>query len=267
MLAWIGSTITIGDLAMSVEVEPVGLGESGFLGAFSVTPGEGRRAAVLLLGGSGGGLPGGGIQLARPGFPTLSLAYHTAPGLPNQLAEIPLEYFEGALRWLADRPEVDPERIFLWGWSRGGEAALLIAATYPDLVHGVVANVPANVVVGAFPANGSAWTLGGEPIPYAQRFPRVDAVDAPEAEIAVERIAGPVLLTCGGRDTVWASCPMSHAIIDRLDRHGHPFRHQLLEYPELGHELNRPPPSGLADVRSGGDEAWRASLAFLDDNS
>jgi hypothetical protein len=60
---------------------------------------------------------------------------------------------------------------------------------------------------------------------------------------------------------------MSHAIIDCLERLGHPFRHELLEYPELGHEVNCPPPSRLADVRSGGDEAWRASLAFLDDNS
>ena len=267
LLAAIGSTIAIGDLDLPVDIEGVSLEESGFLGAFSVPREKVHRTAVLLLGGSEGGMPDGGFQLARAGFPTLSLAYFKAPGLPDQLAEIPLEYFETALRWLADRPGVDPERIFIWGWSRGGEAALLIAATYPDLVHGVIANVPANVVVGAFPSGGPAWALGGEPIPYAEIFPHLDVIHEPDAEIPVEQIAGPILLTCGGEDTVWASCPMSHAIIDRLERLEHPYQRQLLEYPDIGHLVNRPPPWGSANVRIGGDAAWRASLAFLDDNS
>ena len=68
------------------------------------------------------------------------------PGLPSSLENIPLEYFERALRWLAKQPAVDPHRIVTFGSSRGGEASLLIASTFPRLVHGAVGYVPSAAV-------------------------------------------------------------------------------------------------------------------------
>jgi hypothetical protein len=70
---------------------------------------------------------------------------------------------------------------------------LLIGATYPDLVNGVVAGVPSSRV-GHTPAGAApAWSLHGRPIP-------------PGEEIPVERIRGPVLMNCGGQDGEWPPC-------------------------------------------------------------
>ncbi|MFF0067172.1 hypothetical protein ACFYRC_37890 [Streptomyces sp. NPDC005279] len=39
---------------------------------------------------------------------------------------------------LAKQPGVDPHHILAMGYSRGSEAALLLANDYPDLIHGAV---------------------------------------------------------------------------------------------------------------------------------
>jgi len=96
-----------------------------------------RRPGILLIGGSDGGFPEGGSLLASHGYPALELAYFKAPGLPQELAGIPLEYFETALRWLAAQPGVDPSKVIVYGYSRGSEAAQLLAVRNPGLVHGV----------------------------------------------------------------------------------------------------------------------------------
>jgi pimeloyl-ACP methyl ester carboxylesterase len=48
-----------------------------------------------------------------------------------------------------------------------------------------------------------------------------------KATIAVENIAGPVLLVSGELDPVWPSTEMSNAVVDRLSRKGfrYPVRH------------------------------------------
>jgi hypothetical protein len=52
-----------------------------------------RRPALLIFGGSEGGLSGTLIAalLAAHGYPALALAYFNAPGLPATLSDIPLE--------------------------------------------------------------------------------------------------------------------------------------------------------------------------------
>ena len=47
---------------------------------------------------------------ASHGIATLSLGYFGEPGLPTQLKNIPLEYFETVLQWLSTQPGVDPQR-------------------------------------------------------------------------------------------------------------------------------------------------------------
>jgi dienelactone hydrolase len=160
----------------------------GFVGMYFAPPTSSKPApAVLVIGGSGGGYtPYPAILLASHGYPSLSLGYFKAKGLPQTLQNIPLEYFAKALRWLAAQPGVDPKRVVILGASRGGEAALLLGTTYPDLVHGVLAASPSDHVLGGLP-DGFAWTLNGEPV---------------LGDISVERIAGPVLAFAGGEDAI-----------------------------------------------------------------
>ena len=213
----------------------------------------GRRPAVLVFSGSGGGLTTStaAALLADDGYPSLALAYFKAPGLPQNLHDIPLEYFTNALKLLRAQPGVDPDHVLVAGASRGGEAALLLGAYFPRLVNGVVAGVPSSVVnPGERPDTSKpAWTLRGRPLPAVSpsEFGQPNPPGKQRAIIPVERIGGPVLLACGQQDLRWPSCAYVDAITARL--RAHRFAHPVtaLRYPDAGHLI-------------GGLTAWYGSM-------
>jgi len=199
-----------------------------------------RRPAVLVLGGSEGGLPGVLLPalLASNGYPALGVAYFAEPGLPQTLSRIPLEYFAGALRWLARQPGVDPARIAVLGVSRGSEAAQLLGAYYPTLVHAVIASVPSNAAICSYPGcTGPAWTLHGQALPFTSEISNPSPADNPAAVIPDQRIQGPVFLDCGEADQTWTSCPYARAILSLLDAHHDKWAHVLYAYPGAGHPV------------------------------
>lgn len=258
----------------------------------------GRRAAVIVLGGSEGGLgtaAGRDARLiAQHGYVALQLAYFDAPGLPKDLGLIPLEYFRAAIDWLSAQPGVDPRRIGLEGGSIGSEMALMVAAHDPR-IKVVVATMPTGVIWPGIshtsPDPPSTFTLSGKPLPYlpygAGPFTSVydlyakglKALDQhPDAVIPVERIAGPVMLVCGRSDTLWPSCPMAEQVAQRLKAQRFKPPVQLLEYDDAGHAVfggswNADNP-GMADWpklggsiegnRAARQDSWPRSLAFLD---
>ena len=280
--------------------EPVetAVSADGLVGELYRPAGRPARAAILVLGGSEGGVAGASHEardLARHGYVTLALAYFGAPGLPDSLTNIPLEYFKSAIDFLGERPGVDPNRIGVVGTSKGGEAALLVAATYSQ-VRAVVAGVPSSVAwQGYNPKNpldaAPSWTLQGKAVsfvPYAMDAPFTSVFDLyrrslakldehRDALIRVERIAGPVMLACGQADALWPSCPMTEAIVSRLKAERFRFPVQVLEYPGAGHAaFGIPIPAGdpaLARLQAlGGDAAgniaaradsWPKALDFL----
>ncbi|GAA3436749.1 dienelactone hydrolase family protein [Kutzneria kofuensis] len=90
---------------------------------------------VLLLGGAEGGLHERDARaLHAEGYNVLALAYFGAPTLPPGLVDIPLEYFFAAVDKIAS---FAAGKIGIVGGSRGGEAALLVAA-HDDRVGAVV---------------------------------------------------------------------------------------------------------------------------------
>ena len=244
----------------------------------------GRQPAVLLFGGSGGGL-GEFFEarlLAAHGYPAMALAYFGEPGLPAHLDRIPLDYFVKALHILRRQPGVDPRHILTWGVSRGSEAALLLAAHFPKLVDGAVALVPSSVVNPSFPAGGhSGWTLHERPLPFVHGL-HLGNPSPPErrAVIPVERIRGPVVLVCGGSDAVWPSCPYSDAIVKRMAAHHERRQVTELRYPTAGHSVGEVVPyvatasvelgplgprmgGTVAGVVHGRIDAWRHILSLL----
>ena len=215
-----------------------------FLPKASTTDTARLHPAVLAFGGSEGGLETSASvssQLAAHGYPTLDLAYFAEPGLPAHLANIPLEYFVKALALLRSEPGVDPKHVLVMGVSRGGEAALLLGATYPKLIDGVIAGVPSAYVFGEpGSVDTPAWTRHGRPLPYlslaqSQEVYRGLQLDVPKAEIAVERIRGPILLTCGGADHIWPSCTFTASVVARLKAHHFAYPVTSLRYPKAGH--------------------------------
>jgi dienelactone hydrolase len=208
-----------------VKARKLTLRRDGVVGVLFTPTVPTRRPAAVVFGGSEGGdtmVDVAGL-LAAHGYPALSLAYFGAPGLPSELVRIPLEYFARAVRLLDGLPGVDPAHVVVMGASRGGEAALLLAATFPRLIHGAIGLVPSDSVYPAPAANLRAWTLHGTAVPLEP--------------IPVERITGPVLTVGAGDDQVWSSAESVHQIEQRLARHNFRFKHEGLVYPRAGHAI------------------------------
>jgi dienelactone hydrolase len=263
-------TILRRPFADNVRVAPVR--ERGLVGTAYFPPGAERNAAVIVLPGSGGGIPGPGAHaggLASHGYVVLALAYFNAEGLPPLLQKIPLEYFATAVEWLKSQPSVDPARIAVLGTSRGGELALLLGATYPAAFRAVVANVPSNVVWPGLSNDSEvpAWTLDGKPLASVpgyftredlklsgrDRFLKRmnDSAALTRAAIPVERIEAPLLMFSGKDDQLWPSDVFAARVVERLEAHRfkHPVEHY--SYENAGHMITRPyvPTSDVRRVR------------------
>ncbi len=225
-------------------------------------PGAGGDAspAILLLGGSEGGLKETrnalARQLAAQGYAVLYPGYYMTREDNRAFELVPLETLDAALAWLAAREGVDPARIAVVGHSKGAEGALLVASRHPE-VAAVVAAMPSDVVWQGFDFAGmdqsamdSSWSAGGEPLPYVPYILPAwhewitggmgtlgkmyrTSWDArgqyPEAAIPVERIEAPILLICGEQDSLWPGCAMARAAQDRASEA------ELLAYDDAGH--------------------------------
>ena len=232
-------------------------------------PGE-YPPVLIVTGSEGGASERNAALLASQGFSALALAHFSYPGRPEQLLNIPLEYFRSAIEWLA--AETGQKRVALSGGSRGGEAVLLIASTYPELVSAVVAGVPSNVALGACcspaTAGQAAWTLAEKPIPTWGVKPWGLAQDEKNREVSlsqdysvvwrlmlqgmlaaeqsspfaipVENIRAPILLISGDADAVWASKLASDKVIQRLQQNGFAFPAEHLSITGAGHSVSIP---------------------------
>jgi dienelactone hydrolase len=221
--------------------------------------GAGRAPAVILIGGSGGGI---GWQdymanlLAQRGFSALALGYFGMEGLPKELERIPIERFERAIRWLAAQPTVDSTRIGVGGVSKGGELALLLGSMFPQ-IRAVAAFVPSGFVhqsiAEGYPRT-SSWTFQGRELPYVPYGSVPGATSTAElylagvksltgaaleeATIKVERINGPILMLSGKSDNLFGSATLAGLAEARLRAKGfgHPFEH--IAYENAGHLIS-----------------------------
>jgi len=219
---------------------------------------EGKNVAIMFLGGSEGGLPNyyDIEQFAKLGYPCFVVGYFGTKNTPDRLEMIPLEYFEDAIKTFKSQPDVNNKKIVVWGGSKGGELALLLASRYKQ-IEGVIATVPSSVVFqGIGGRRISSWSYNGESIPFVPYAPydfskivnseyvevyrlsleQTEAVT--KAAIKVENINGPILLLAGKEDTMWPSHQMGEIIIKRLDDNKFAHWYRLFSYDNAGHTLN-----------------------------
>lgn len=244
-------------------VRPVTVSEDGLVANYYSTN-ESPNPAIILI---GGGMWGEywASELAMSGYPSLSLTYSGAEGLPELPEEIPLEYFEKAAKWLSSQPTVDPEHIVVMGASKNAELALVIASYLNEEIHGCIAFAPSSVSWSntVLPYNSDeikpSWTYGNAPVPfiamqklqpgttdtletlsYWQRA-LADSSAVAQAAIPVERIQGPILLFSGLDDQVWPSAQMGQMIETRIARNqfAHPIKHFV--YDSSGHFISGNP--------------------------
>ncbi|MCO7188381.1 MULTISPECIES: acyl-CoA thioester hydrolase/BAAT C-terminal domain-containing protein [unclassified Pseudoalteromonas] len=230
--------------------------KDGLVGKFHSSDSTEQRIGVLVLGGSEGGLP---EKLAQPiieaGHPTLALAYFKSKGLPQELEKIPLEYFTKAKSWLQSQRKVFPDKLILVGWSKGAEAALLLATRDPQISK-VVAIAPSSVVWAGILKDwqkvpASSWTEQGKALPHVPFKPSgpvnglrdlytqslSNRADADLADIPVTAIRAQVTLMSGEKDTIWPAPQMAETICNKMNakRAG---QCEHLYYEGLDHLLN-----------------------------
>lgn len=272
---------------------------AGILANYYPASGAGLHPAILLLGGSEGGLAkevrSQALLLRAEGFSVLQLAYHNAPGKPAKLKNVPLEDFYRGLDWLKKQPGVDPARIGIVGYSKGAEAGLLVATRYPG-VRVVALGMPSSVVWDGmsgenymFGSFSSSWSEKGEPVPHLAYKGRPDERglmtvfegglkalgNNPAAIIPVEKYRGKLLLVCGEAEKLWPSCPMTDQIVRRAKAKGaaEPI---VLRYKDAGHAVMGVPFADTATAKKwsklGGTaegnsaariDSWPKIVAFL----
>ncbi|MEM6901193.1 MAG: acyl-CoA thioester hydrolase/BAAT C-terminal domain-containing protein [Pseudomonadota bacterium] len=271
--------------------------EGGPVGKVCRAASSANSSALIFIGGSGGGLsfaePAAALA-CQEGYTALALAYWRYEGLPTALELVPLEYFDRSIEWLAKEPDVDASSIGLVGYSRGGEAALLVASRNAS-VAAVAALVPGSHVGASIDFRDffdleSAWSIDGEPVPFVTTRPNRPGANwqevlselpppspaqaikdfenlltlpgADNAVIPVETIAAPILLVGAGEDAVWASSSMVDFISERISENGGMFEVQTLQFDGAGHDF-MVEALDSDDTNSEADEAWRALLAFF----
>jgi len=247
-------------------IKPRQISENGFQGQFFSLENIKNKPAVVLIGGGKWGHYWG-VEFAKKGYVGLSLPYHRKAGLPSLMEEIPLEYFENAIVWLKNQPEVNSNKIILMGASRNAELSLTVAATFPNLVHGVIAYAPSSVSWSntVLPFNSDnikpSWTYKNQPIPYismekikGSNYSKIETLEywekglsdieqVAQAQIKVEQINGPILLFSGKDDKVWPSSLMSNMIETRLKEYNFNYDFKNIQYENAGHLISGNPHS------------------------
>lgn len=249
------------------DVKRIEVRENGLVGALFSPQSERPLPVIITLSGSNGGLSENRAKLlASNGFAVFALGYFGVDGLPSNLQDIPLEYFETAFAWLKEQPNIDSSRVGLYGASRGAELSLILGSFFPNSVQAIVAIVPSSVVYGGLsetPVN--AWIYQDNPIRPFAPVPQTDFADGkgqtPQnpantrqsflegmknevafaaASIPVENIRCPILLVSGGDDQMWPSDLYVQQIMDRLTKTHSSIICCHLHYPDAGHGINIP---------------------------
>lgn len=245
-------------------VKPRSVNEDGIKASFFAKGGIANQPTVVLIGGGTWG-DYWGQEFAKADYVGLSLPYVRQEGLPPLMEDIPLEYFQQALDWLKQQPEVNPDQIVVMGASRNAELALLIASYFPESVHGVIAYAPSSVSWSnrVHPFNSDSlkpsWTFANQPVPYVptpklkggasdlfETLPYwtaglADTAAVKKAAIQVERINGPILLLSGVDDQVWPSAMMADMIETRLQDCSFAFEVKNTQYEDAGHLISGNP--------------------------
>jgi Dienelactone hydrolase and related enzymes len=255
------ATATLERLFKSPDVKSLKIADE-FVGELFYTENKDDKL-VIFFGGSGGSLGANlpvAAGLASRGFNVLTVAYFSEKGLPAQLSEIPLEYFEKVFSWLAKNPITSGKEIRILGMSKGGELALLLASRYPFITK-VAAWAPhAYCFNGIAFRNASSWTYGGKPLPYIRlknRWVFASAIgcmiknepfgftytykkglsvakDKETARIKIENARADLLLFATTQNGMWNTYDGCTEIMDTLRKSGYGHSYDLIVYEDAG---------------------------------
>lgn len=244
-----------------VETEPLGGDVVGTLHLPPEPPAEPVPGVLLLHGSGGRPMDRRARCLADRGFAAASVQYFGEPDpLPDDLAEVPVEYVAAASERLRAHDRVRDGGVGVLGVSKGGELALLAGAHLDD-VHAVVSVSGSGVVWEGLtaewqPTGTSSWSLDGDPVPYVP-FPsaaggstirenyeialsRASEETVEAATIPLEDADAAVVAVSGTDDQLWDAVGLTDRAFDRLGETARTTPSEHLVYEDAGHGIEPP---------------------------
>lgn len=227
-------------------------------------PADGKpHPVVICLSGSGGGIPNARASLlAAHGYTALALGYFGVEGLPAELFRIPLEFFDRGLAWLRNHEAADCNRLAVYGYSKGGELAVLLGSLHPEIKATVAYSGSSYVWQGLHRgAPGSSWAKNGKELPFVpMKLPLKTMINffrgrkiafresyirglkgfknLEKSTIAIENAGGPVFLVAGTDDQVWPAADFSDVIAERMKKSQ--YRCEYMKEEGAGHLVGLP---------------------------
>lgn len=186
-------------------------------GCVYLPTGEGPFPTLLLLHGSEGGWAGwsdrDAVRFAAHGFAAMPLRYSGGNCWnAGDIRDVPLDRTVDALDFLRAAP-FGNGRVGVFGVSRGGEHALLVASLMAEdgsrTPDAVAAHSPCDVICGAFSAaicrdSGDPGWRPWDPAERAWTWHGSSDDLLPTTPIVAERFEGPLFLSHGTADQVWS---------------------------------------------------------------
>ncbi|KAL7871593.1 hypothetical protein SRHO_G00065760 [Serrasalmus rhombeus] len=220
-------------------------------GTLFTPPGEGPFPAIVDLYTLGGILcePRAAL-LASKGFVVLALALYGYQDMPKKVDKIELEYFEEAVIFLQNLPEVKKTGIGIVSISKSGEIALAMASFLPNVkatvcLNGGIANVVfplhyKDIIFPPLTAHQERITVTKSGILDIR-----DALEDPMAKenraslIPIERASCNFLFVVSEDDRNWNSAYYAEQACKILKEHGK-TNCEVVSYPNAGHFLEVP---------------------------
>ncbi|KAM9646250.1 acyl-coenzyme A thioesterase 1-like isoform 3-T3 [Trichechus inunguis] len=236
-------------LRPGVRREPVRAGR--VRATLFLPPEPGRFPGVVDVSGAAGGLwEYRASLLAGKGFAVMALAYYNYEDLPKGIETLHLEYFEEAVNYLLNRPEVKGPGLGLLGISKGGDLCLSMASflkgiTAATIINGCVANIGGvlhykDETLPPLSANRNRIKVTKDGV-----VDITDALNSPlegpdqKSFIPVERAECTFLFLVGLDDHNWKSEFYANEASNRLQAHGKE-KPQIICYPGAGHCIEPP---------------------------
>ncbi|XP_048218557.1 peroxisomal succinyl-coenzyme A thioesterase-like isoform X2 [Perognathus longimembris pacificus] len=236
---------------MAAGVRRVPVREGRVRATLFLPPGHGPFPGIIDVFGLGGGLlEYRASLLAGHGFATLAVAFSNFEDLPKDYNCLLVDYFEEAMCYMLQHPQVKGPGIGLLGISLGADICLSMAS--------FLKNVSATVAI-----NGSCFSAN-RTIQYKQtKIPPLghdlrrtkmafsgilDILDTRNdliggynnpSMIPIEKAQGPILFIVGQDDHNWRSELYAQTASDRLQAHGKE-KPQIISYPGTGHYIEPP---------------------------
>ncbi|NXQ83802.1 ACOT5 thioesterase, partial [Nyctibius grandis] len=214
-------------------------------------PGEDPFPGIIDIQGLGGGLfEHRASLLANHGFVTLALAYYQYEDLPQMPTELHLEYFEEALDYMLQHPQVKGPGVGLLGYSKGADLCLAMAVFLKNIT--AVASLGGPVANTIFPLCYKDKTIPPLPVDeqqvkvidsnlldYSEAF--IDPFYAPgnRSLIPLEKAEAQLLFVVGQDDRIFKSEYHATEACKLLQAQGKE-NFQILSYPGTGHWIDPP---------------------------